>query len=397
MIVPSAIGYDTSRRILDYLYRRQGAMIELLHQLVKLESPSTVAVSQEPVLSLLAQELMARQFRVRRIRGRTSGGHLLAVPCDRQPQQPIQLLIGHSDTVWPLGTLATTMPWVTKQGKIYGPGVYDMKGGLVQMIFAVEALIAQDLTPAVAPVFMINSDEEIGSGESTRHIQRLAQIADRAFVMEPSLGPTGKLKTRRRGAGDFTVRVQGKAAHAGLNPEKGISAILELSYVIQNLFALNDLPRGISVNVGNIDGGIRPNVIAPTSQAVIDVRVLHPQDAVWIEDQICSLQPTTPGTQLQIDGHMSRPPMEKTPGNGQLWQQAQQTAAELGIDIDEATAGGGSDGNTTSLFTPTLDGLGAVGDEAHAPGEFLYQDQLVTRSALLSRLLLNPQLKPRGG
>ena len=393
----SPIGSDTSPRLLDYLHRRQGAMIELLHQLVQLESPSTVATSQEPMLALLGRELIVRQFRVRRIRGRTSGGYLLAVPRNRQPQQPIQLLIGHSDTVWPLGTLATTMPLQTKQGRIYGPGVYDMKGGLVQMIFAVEALIAQDLPLSVAPVFMINSDEEIGSGESTSHIQRLAQIADRAFVMEPSLGATGKLKTRRRGAGHFSVRVQGKAAHAGLNPEKGVSAILELSYVIQKLFALNDRQRGISVNVGNIDGGIRPNVIAPASQAVIDVRVLHHQDAVWIEDQIRNLPVTTPGTQLLIEGHMGRPPMEKTPGNERLWQQAQQAAAELGIDIDEATAGGGSDGNTTSLFTPTLDGMGAVGDDAHAPGEFIYQDQLVTRSALLARLLLNPQLKSGDG
>ncbi len=396
MITQFTIGSNTSRRLLDYLHRRHGDMTELLHQLVQLESPSTVAAAQEPVLALLEQTLTKRQFRVRRIRGRKSGGHLLAVPCDRQPQQPIQLLIGHCDTVWPLGTL-DAMPLKTRQGKVYGPGVYDMKGGLVQMIFAVEALLAQDLNPTVSPVFMINSDEEIGSGESTAHIRRLAQIADRAFVMEPSLGPTGKLKTRRRGAGHFTVRVLGKAAHAGLDPEKGASAILELSFVIQKLFELNDPQRGISVNVGNIDGGIRPNVIAPESQAIVDVRILHPQDAAWIEDQIHNLRPTTPGTQLIIEGRMGRPPMEKTLGNHQLWQQAQQAAAELGIDIDEATAGGGSDGNTTSLFTPTLDGLGAVGDQAHAPGEFLYLDQLVERSALLSRLLLDPQITQSGG
>lgn len=396
MNAPSPLDPDISRRLLDYLHHRQGEMTDLLHQLVQLESPSTVAAAQEPVFTVLTEALTKRQFRVNRTRGRKTGGHLLAVPRDRHPHQAIQLLIGHCDTVWPLGTLMS-MPLTTKQGKVYGPGVYDMKAGLVQIIFAVEALVAQEITPTIAPVIFINSDEEIGSGESTTQIQRLAQIADRALVMEPSLGPTGKIKTRRKGSGSFKIRVLGKAAHAGLEPEKGASAILELSFVIQKLFALNDPERGITINVGTIDGGIRPNVVAPESEAIVDVRILNPEDATWIETQIHALQPTTPGTQLIIEGQMGRPPMDKTPGNRRLWHQAQQAAAELGIELEEATAGGGSDGNTTSLYTPTLDGLGAVGDGAHAPGEFIYVDQLVERSALLSRLLLDPPRSHRGG
>jgi glutamate carboxypeptidase len=240
---------------------------------------------------------------------------------------------------------------------------------------------------------LINSDEEIGSKESTPYIRRLAQSCDRAFVMEPSLGLSGKLKTRRKGVGRFIVRIKGKAAHAGLEPEKGASAILELSFVIQQLFALNDPEKGITVNVGMIDGGIRSNVVAPESSAVVDVRVLRQEDAKAIETAIFALQSTTPGTQLIIEGKIGRSPMEKTPGNAKLWKQAQQAGLELGLNLEESTAGGGSDGNTTSLYIPTLDGLGAVGDEAHSPGEFIYLDSLVERSALLSRLLLVPRLE----
>lgn len=387
MIKSDPMSLKTSKRLQDYLHRRQAAMIELLEKLVLAESPSVVPASQEQVLTLLQKELAQRQYRVRRIPGNKTGGQLLAVPGDRSKHQSIQILLGHCDTVWPLNTLKK-MPLRQHQGKMYGPGTYDMKAGLVQLVFAVEALLANEIKPDVAPVIFINSDEEIGSNESKTKIQRLAKVADRVFVMEPSLGANGKLKTRRKGLGEFTIRVMGKAAHAGLEPEKGASAILELSFAIQQLFALNDPERGVTVNVGNIDGGIRPNVIAPSSKAIVDVRVLHQEDADRIEAKIRSLQPRTPGTQIIVEGGFDRLPLEKTPGNQQLWERAQQVAAELGMDIDEATAGGGSDGNFTSLYAPTLDGMGAVGDAAHAPGEFVYLDQMVERSALLSRLLL---------
>ena len=390
----------TPRQLLDYLHSRQTEMRTMLEELVLAESPSTVAASQQKVLALLQQALEQRGYRVRRIRGRQTGGHLLAIPNirrksnlgDRSEAQPIQLLLGHCDTVWPLGTLAK-MPLYLRQGKMYGPGIYDMKAGLVQTIFALEAV--NGFSPQVTPVILINSDEEIGSYESTPQIRRLAKTAERAFVMEPSLGATGKLKTRRKGVGEFTVRIIGQAAHAGLEPEKGVSAILELSFVVQKLFQLNDPQRGITVNVGTIDGGIRPNVVAPESQAVVDVRVLHLEDVPRIESTILGLQPTTPDTQLIIEGKIERPPMEKTPGNQKLWQLAQQAASELGIEIESGTAGGSSDGNLTSLYTPTLDGLGAVGDAAHAPGEFIYLDQIVERAALLARLLLAPPLKEK--
>ena len=379
-------------KLRDYLHRQQGEMIDLLKQLIIAESPSSVPQSQQQVFSLLGNAWQRLDYRVRYLQGRQTGGMLVAVPSDRLRMQPIQLLIGHSDTVWPLGTLAN-MPLKEQQGKLYGPGSYDMKAGLVFMIFAIEALQAQEIKPAIAPVIFINSDEEIGSYESRHQLQRLAKTADRALVMEPSLGREGKLKTRRKGVGEFTIRIIGKAAHAGLAPEKGISAILELSFLVQKLFALNQPEKGITVNVGTIDGGIRPNVIAPESKAVVDVRVLHLEDAAQIEQAIRSIKPTLPGIQLIVEGGLERPPLEKTPANEQLWQFAQEAAADLGLEIAEATAGGGSDGNITNLYTPTLDGLGAVGDEAHSPGEFVYLDQLVERTALLSRLLLSPQVK----
>ncbi|WP_035984820.1 M20 family metallopeptidase [Leptolyngbya sp. KIOST-1] len=380
-------------RLLDYLHRRRGEMQTLLETLVQIETPSTVPAAQVPMLTVLAQELRRRQFRVRSLSGRNTGGHLFAI-APRTPQQPAQLLIGHCDTVWPVGTLAH-MPLTISQGKLYGPGSYDMKAGLVILLFALDAVQALGGDWPIAPAVVINSDEEIGSGESTQLIRRLAQVCDRALIFEPSLGPQGHLKTARKGVGRFTVTVFGQAAHAGLDPDKGASAILELSHVIQQLFALNDPDRGITVNVGTIDGGLRPNVVAPQSRAVVDVRVLHGADVPTLEAAIHGLQPTTPGTRLEISGRIGRPPMEATPGNQHLWQLAQTVAADLGLDLAQETAGGGSDGNTTSLYTPTLDGLGAVGDGAHAPGEFVYLDSLIERAALTAKLLIAAPVNPK--
>ena len=378
--------------LLNYLSRHKTNMVKQLTSLVTAESPSHVPESQIPVQELLRNLLRDSDFRVRHISGTNTGGHLLAVPKWHTTGQPIQLLLGHCDTVWPLGTLEE-MPVEIREGRLHGPGVYDMKAGLIQSIFAVQAIRDVGITPQIAPVIFINSDEEIGSPESSSHIQQLAVRADRTFVMEPSLGPEGKLKTARKGVGRFVIRVIGRAAHAGLSPEDGISAILELSHVIQKLFALNDPERGITVNVGTIDGGLRPNVIAPESSAQVDVRVATHLDAENIEKEIHSIEPVTAGIRLDISGRFGRPPMERTPGNQKLWQLAQEAADELGLQIDEGAAGGGSDGNSTSLMTPTLDGLGAVGGGAHALTEFIYIDQMIERAALLARMMLHSPLK----
>ena len=377
----------TANDILQHLRARRADMIHLLRLMTEAESPSDVPAAQGEIREIIATELERLAYLVKRIPGRSSGGMLYARPAARRHGSPMQLLLGHYDTVWPLGTLED-MPFETEGDIVRGPGVYDMKGGVVQALLAMETLQHFAVEPEVAPVVFFNSDEEIGSRESRRYIESLAPHMDRVFVLEPSLGPAGRLKTARKGIGRFSVTVQGEAAHAGLDPGAGASAILELSHVIQALFALNDLDRGITVNVGTIDGGLRPNVVAPRSQAVIDVRVATKPDAATVEAAILGLEPATPGTSLRIEGGFGRPAMEKTPANRRLWALACQLGSELGLELEEGMAGGGSDGNTTSLYTATLDGLGAVGDGAHAHHEHLILGRSLKRAALLTMLLM---------
>jgi glutamate carboxypeptidase len=395
---------DTAAAILDYLNRETDAMVELLERFVRFETPSDVPESQPPMLDLLAECFDELGFRTIRLPARRrAGGHLYARPCSppfRRGAIPTthrwQLLLGHCDTVWKLGTLER-MPLVREGDVLRGPGVYDMKAGLVEIIYALKTLAALDLEPEIEPLVFVNSDEEIGSRESTRYIRALARGADRALVMEPSLGLSGKLKTSRKGVGRFVVKVIGKAAHSGLDPTAGASAILELSHVIQKLFALNDPDRGASVNVGVIDGGVRANVVAPESSAIVDVRVATQEDAQRIEAAILGLEAETPGVRLEVEGSIGRPPLEPTPANRQLWRIALGLARELEFELGEAMAGGASDGNTTSRYTATLDGLGAVGDGAHADHEHILVSQLPERCALLTSLLLEGPLKCGSG
>ena len=380
-----------NQAVLQYLLGQQESMTGLLKDLVLMETPSTDRDSQMQIRHRLKAEFEELDYRVNLVPGRSSGGHVYASPKDRRKQQPAQLMIGHCDTVWPIGTLQT-MPLVMEADTLRGPGVYDMKAGLVEMIYALRAIESLDLRPAVAPLCFINSDEEIGSRESTRYIRSLAQRVDRCMVMEPSLGHSGKIKTARKGVGRFEVIVKGKAAHAGLDPGAGASAILELSHVIQKLFELNDPEHGTSVNVGVIDGGLRPNMVAPESRAVIDVRVETQAIAERVEAEIHAIEAVTPGVSLMIEGHIGRPPMERTEQNQRLWKIAQELGGDLDLALEQGTAGGGSDGNTTSLFTATIDGMGAVGDGAHAHHEYIYPELLPERCALLTLLLMAPPL-----
>ena len=382
-----------AQAVWEHLSTCRPAMTTLLAELVCAESPSDVPEAQRDVFALLADALRPADYAAMHLPGRKTGGQLYARPRHRTRGRPVQLLLGHGDTVWPIGTLDDMPVEVTDDGRMRGPGVYDMKGGLVQMVFALRTLHALDLTPPVTPVVFVNSDEEVGSHESRPRIHRLARVADRTFVLEPSLGPDGKLKTARKGVGRFTIRIKGRSAHAGLDPGKGASAIVELSHVIQKLHALNDPERGITVNVGMIEGGQRPNVVAPTSSAVADVRVRTDGDARAVATAIHNLEATTPGITLDIDGAIRRPPLERTPRNRRLWHLAQEAADRLGIELEEGTAGGASDGNETSLFSPTLDGLGPVGDGAHAQHEYVDLEKMVERTALLVLLLLADPLK----
>jgi glutamate carboxypeptidase len=378
---------ELGEKILAAAAAEKEAMISFIMELASLESPSDVPESQIPVQEHLTRALGEEGFAVERTPGEKTGGHLLARLDGGDPTGPTQLLLGHCDTVWQLGTL-DVMPLVLEGNRLRGPGVFDMKAGLAQIVFSLRLLNKLGLEPEVAPVVLINSDEEIGSPESGPAIRRAAEEAVRAFIPEPGMGMEGKLKTVRKGWGRFDLTVTGKAAHAGLDPTGGASAILELAHLIPRLHAMTDLDRGLTVNVGVISGGTRSNVIAAEAEAEVDVRVLSMEDGREVEERIRSLTTTVPGTSLAIDGGFHVPPLEPTPRNRALWEAAREAGEELGLELEEATAGGGSDGNTTSQYTATLDGLGPVGDGAHAPHEFLFVDKQVERLALLTRLLL---------
>ena len=375
-------------RVLSYLRDNQKELFAYLRRLVSAESPSSVPESQKKIHTILQETLLALEFQVELISGQRTGGHLLAKHIDRG-EVGEQLLIGHCDTVWPIGTLEK-MPFTQRDGIIKGPGVYDMKGGLTQMVFALKAINHLGLKPSLRPVIFVNSDEEIGSFESEPHIHRLAQQVDRVYVLEPALGLSGKLKTARKGVGHFTVDITGKAAHAGLDPDKGRSAIKELSYVIQELYALGERDKGITLNVGIVEGGTRTNVVAPWSRAQVDVRVPTVEDAKRLEPVILNLKARTPGVEIAVKGQIGRMPMEPTEENQRLWRMAKLVGETIGLDLQHGSAGGGSDGNTTSQYVATLDGLGPVGDGAHADHEFVFADKLIERCALLTLLILAP-------
>jgi len=377
--------------ILDFVRSQRAQLIDVLGRLVAAESPSSHPETHDSARLVLCSALHDRDYETRLVSHGSAERHIYARPQMRRKTVPSQLIIGHYDTVWPIGT-TSERPFTIDENIARGPGVFDMKGGLSQFLIALDTIRQFGMELPLTPILFVNADEEIGSRTSTHNVRRLARHSRRAFVLEPAMGEEGLIKTERKGIGRFTVTVYGKAAHAGLDPESGASAILELSHVIQKLFALNDPDRGISVNVGTIDGGIQPNVIAPHSTAVVDVRVPTVDDGHAIEKAIKSIQPMTANVRVKIEGRIGRPSMEATPRNTRLWQEAQTLGKSLGLSLQQGRAGGGSDGNTTSQYTATLDGLGAVGDGAHAEREFLYIDKTLDRAALLTLLLMAPDI-----
>ena len=377
-----------AKEIITYLKDNHKPMLALLKELVAIESPSNNKEALKNVIRFLRKELEQLGFYTLHVSGKNTGGYLYARPLIRKKNTPLQLLIGHCDTVWELHSIKD-MPVVQSNGKLSGPGVFDMKAGIIQILFSLRAIKALQLDLAVTPIILINTDEEIGSHESTPIIKRLSKLVHRAFVLEPPLGLEGRLKTARKGVGRFTITVKGKAAHAGLDPEKGVNAIVELSHQVQRLYAMNDFDKGITVNVGLIEGGYASNVIAAESKATIDVRVYNIEDGAYITDRIHQLKPILDNVELRIEGRIGRPPMTQTSRNKHLWENAEANGKLIGLNLEQATAGGGSDGNTTSLYTATLDGLGTPGDGAHATHEFIFSDKLIERTALLTLLMLN--------
>ncbi len=382
---------DVAPAIRSFMQEQQGEMVDLLFRLALAESPTDRPDVHSQVRDLLTRQLVAAGCLVDRLDGGEEGAHLVARRPNSTDDRPIQLLVGHYDTVWPLDTVRT-MPVRLQNGRLSGPGVYDMKGGLVLIIYALRALEQLGLEPSVSPLVFMNSDEEIGSPTSTSHIERLARSADRALILEPAQGPSGKIKTARKGVGHFKVRIQGVAAHAGIEPEKGASAVLELAHLVQRLHALNDPERGISVNVGVISGGNRSNVVAADSLANVDVRAYHKAEAMEIRDAVLAIEPVTPGVRMRMEDWSFRQALERTPRNRALWEVTRSTGRLVGLELEETAVGGGSDGNTTSLQTATIDGLGPVGAGAHAAHEYVEVESLPERAALLALLMLAPPL-----
>lgn len=369
-------------------------MVRLLERLVEAESPSLDPEAQRKPFTILASELAGIDYVVRHVRDTTAGDHLYARPRRRLKGAPRQLLIGHMDTVWPIGTL-TEMPLHAEGDLLYGPGTADMKGGLVEIVFALRALHELGLEPPAVPVVLINTDEEVGSIGSTPTIRRLAHGAERAFVLESGEGVDGRLKIARKGIGRFTLTVHGRSAHAGADFERGVSAILELSHQVERLFALNDPAHGLTVNVGTIDGGLRPNVVAPIASAAIDVRAPTANAGRAFERRLRAFQPMLEGCTLEIAGGFRRPPMEPLARNRALLAAAKRAGYELGVTLEDAgLVGGGSDANTASLETGTLDGLGPIAEGSHAADEHLNLGRLAERTALLALLLLEPADHP---
>jgi len=296
------------------------------------------------------------------------------------------MLLGHFDTVWPLGALAG-MPFRVEGGRAFGPGVLDMKAAIVMMIFALRALREAQASHRPVIIFL-DTDEEVGSACSRPITEAIARECEAVLVLEPGQGSQGFLKTSRKGVGDFMIRAQGRASHAGVDFEKGQSAIVELSRQILEVIKFVDISRGITVNPGVIHGGTRSNVVAAEAWASVDIRVARMADAPELEQKFAGLRPFNPQCKLEVTGGLNRPPMERTAGTVRLLQIAQGLAKELGMELGESATGGGSDGNFTSaLGIPTLDGLGAVGEGAHAANESIVLEELPRRTAILAGLI----------
>jgi glutamate carboxypeptidase len=379
---------------LEEAKKRQTTMVEQLGELVSIESPSEDKAAVDPAGRAVGDWFEKVGGKVRWHRQKKYGDLLevrLGATGPRAKagtggnQKPI-LLLGHLDTVWPTGTLAK-MPFRVAKGKASGPGVYDMKAGVVMALHAV-AMLRERQAQTTPVVVLLVSEEEVGSPVSRAVTEKIARECSAVFVLEPAQGAQGAYKTARKGVGDYSVHVQGVAAHSGVDFEKGHSAVLELARLIEKISQFTDLKTGLTVNPGTICGGTRTNVIAAEAQAEVDVRIARMRDAARVERLFRGLRVTDRACKLTITGGMNRPPMERSQGTVALFQQAKELAGAMGFALEEASTGGGSDGNfTAALGIPTLDGMGAVGEGAHAAHESIVVSELVNRTALLAAMI----------
>jgi glutamate carboxypeptidase len=361
-------------------------MVRMLGRFVRGESPSTSKSAVDRFGAMVATEWAGRAARVELLRQRDAGNHLRVTWAGpKKAQRPI-LVLGHLDTVYPLGTLAG-MPFHVSRGRAFGPGIFDMKGGLVLALFAADALARANCMPKRPIVFLWTSDEETGSATSRAVIEREARRSAAVLVLEPASGRDGRLKTQRKGVGNAELLITGRAAHAGLNPQDGINAVQEMALQIARLARIHQPRRGITVSPTIAEGGTRANVIPDKARLVVDLRAPRAADMREVERQLRALRPILPGAKLVVRGGFSRPPMERRI-SAALFAHAQQVAKDMGFRLRETSSGGGSDGSfTAALGVPTLDGLGAVGQGAHSRDEHVIVRDLPERAALLAALL----------
>jgi glutamate carboxypeptidase len=371
---------------LRYFSDHQGQIVETIRELVEIESPSDNKQAVDRIAAFLAPKFEALGGRIQ-LHPSNDFGNSLQIDFGGGASRKPVLLLGHYDTVYPLGTLAN-MPCKIENGRLRGPGVLDMKSGIALMLHAIEALQAwHGALPRPVTVFLV-SDEEVGSHSSRKITEALAKESAGVLVLEPAAGLRGAVKTARKGVGEYTLRVKGIAAHAGLDPGKGHSAILELARQIALIAKMNNLRQGVSVNPGVIQGGTRTNVIAAEASVGLDVRIKQAKQASGIDRKLRSLKPFDKHCKLTITGGINRLPMERTAGVAALYKKAHEIARQLGWKLEEAAVGGGSDGNfTAGMGIPTLDGMGGVGEGAHAVHEFIVISELPRRALLLAGMI----------
>jgi glutamate carboxypeptidase len=360
-------------------------LLRCIEQAVNIESPTLSKPQVDRMARFFAGKLREQGGRVQVLNHATAGSSLIAEFWGGKRRAKPVLLLGHLDTVWDVGTLAR-MPFRVRGGRAYGPGIYDMKSGMVCGLWAIRALRETGIEPTRPVRFFLNSDEETSSVAFRKELLAEARRACAVLVLEPAAAG-GALKTSRKGVGEFRITVRGRAAHAGINPGAGVNAISELARQILRVEALAQPRRGLTLTVGVIEGGTRPNVVPELAAARIDVRVRQRKDGSAIEKRVRALKPFHPEARLTIEGGVNRPPMERAMALD-LFRLARRLGRQLGMEIEEAATGGGSDGNfTAALGIPTLDGLGGVGDGAHALHEHVEIRELPRRAALLAALI----------
>ncbi len=359
----------------------------LIKELAECESPSNSPLDVNRFVDLVVEKTKDIAT-AKTIESEGFGKHLrLEFDLPGRKKKGQILGLGHSDTVWPLGTLST-MPVRDQDGRLWGPGVLDMKAGLAFFIYAVRALRELDVAVGRKVMLLIVSDEEVGSETSRAVTEAEAKRSDVVLVVEPGTGLTGKLKTARKGVGDYTVSIEGRASHAGVDFSNGASAILEAARQIERIAKFTDLKRGITVNPGVISGGTRTNMVAAQARVDVDIRVMRLKDTKSLDKKFRALRPIDKRCSIRVEGGLNRPPMERTKAIAKLFARAKKMGADLGIKLEESPTGGGSDGNfTAALGVPTLDGLGAVGEGAHAVNESIFIDRIADRVALLAKLV----------